>query len=93
MSEYAEERDVADVTVRYWAAARSAAGCESEQLSAVTLADVIAASGALHGQGLAMLLDICAYLIDGSPAKRADAARTVLTAGAVIEVLPPFAGG
>jgi molybdopterin converting factor small subunit len=76
-----------------WAAARSAAGCESEQFSAVTLADVIAASSGLHGQGLAMLLDICAFLIDGSPAKRTDASRTVLATGAVIEVLPPFAGG
>jgi molybdopterin synthase sulfur carrier subunit len=84
---------VADVTVRYWAAARSAAGCESDQLSGATLADVIAASSALHGQGLAMLLNICSYLIDGRPAKRIDAARTDLVAGAVIEVLPPFAGG
>jgi molybdopterin synthase sulfur carrier subunit len=84
---------VADITVRYWAAARSAAGCESDELSGETLADVIAASGALHGPGLAMLLDICAYLIDGSPAKRVEADRVVLVSGAVIEVLPPFAGG
>jgi molybdopterin synthase sulfur carrier subunit len=84
---------VADITVRYWAAARSAAGCESDEVSGETLADVIAASGALHGGGLAMLLDICAYLIDGKPAKRAEADRIFLTSGAVIEVLPPFAGG
>lgn len=84
---------MADITVRYWAAARSAAGCESEVLSGETLADVIAASAALHGAGLAMLLDICAYLIDGTPAKRLDAGRVFLSSGAVIEVLPPFAGG
>ena len=84
---------MADITVRYWAAARSAAGCESDSLSGETLADVIAAAGALHPGGLPMLLDICAYLIDGRPAKRADAGRVLLTSGAVIEVLPPFAGG
>ncbi len=84
---------MADVTLRYWAAARSAAGCESDQYSVATLADVIAASGADHGPGLTMLLDICSYLIDGRPAKRADAARIELSDGAVIEVLPPFAGG
>jgi sulfur-carrier protein len=84
---------VADVTLRYWAAARSAAGCESEQFSAATLADVISAAGSGHGPGLTMLLDICSYLIDGRPAKRTDAARTELADGAVIEVLPPFAGG
>jgi molybdopterin synthase sulfur carrier subunit len=84
---------VADVTVRYWAAARSAAGCESDELSGATLADVIAAAGALHPGGLPMLLDICAYLIDGRPAKRTEAGRVMLTSGAVIEVLPPFAGG
>lgn len=85
--------DVVEITVRYWAAARSAAGCEQETLSGATLADVIAIAGERHGQGLAMLLDICAYLIDGKPAKRAEAAQIPLTAGAVIEVLPPFAGG
>jgi molybdopterin synthase sulfur carrier subunit len=84
---------VADITVRYWAAARSAAGCESDALSGDTLADVITAAGALHPGGLPMLLDICAYLIDGRPAKRTEAGRIVLTSGAVIEVLPPFAGG
>jgi molybdopterin synthase sulfur carrier subunit len=84
---------VADVTLRYWAAARSAAGCESDQFSAGTLAEVIAAAAAEHGGGLAMLLDICSYLIDGAPAKRTDAGRIVLSEGAVIEVLPPFAGG
>jgi molybdopterin synthase sulfur carrier subunit len=84
---------VADITVRYWAAARSAAGCESDTFDAETLADVIAAAGALHPGGLVMLLDICSYLIDGRPAKRAEAGRTVLSPGATIEVLPPFAGG
>jgi molybdopterin synthase sulfur carrier subunit len=85
--------DVVEITVRYWAASRSAAGCESEKLSGATLADIIAAAGERHGPGLAMLLNICAYLIDGVPAKRPEASRITLTSGAVIEVLPPFAGG
>ena len=79
--------------MQYWAAARDAAGCSREQLTGETLEDVIAAAGRLHGERLSTLLGICSFLIDGSPAKRADAGSVRLESGAVIEVLPPFAGG
>ncbi len=82
-----------EVTVRYWAAARDAAGRSEEKLTGRTLADVIAAAGARHGPELARLLGICSYLVGDQPAKRADAVRVELTPGAVVEVLPPFAGG
>ena len=81
------------VSVRYWAAAREAAGCAGEALPAATLADVIALAAERHGAALAQLLTICAYLVDGAPAKRDDAARVILRPGNVVEVLPPFAGG
>jgi molybdopterin synthase sulfur carrier subunit len=82
-----------EITVRYWAAARDAAGCAQETLPADSLADVITRAGERHGADLQQLLGICSYLIDGTPAKRSDAAAFALTPGAVVEVLPPFAGG
>jgi sulfur-carrier protein len=84
---------VAEITVRYWAAARDAAGCASERLPGRTLADVIDACGERHGPELTRLLGICSYLVGAAPAKRAEAAEVRLESGTVVEVLPPFAGG
>jgi molybdopterin converting factor small subunit len=75
------------VTVRYWAGARRAAGRDSEQLTAETLNDLRA-----QLSSRAALTDVIAassILVD-SVATRDDAP---LRAGAVIDVLPPFAGG
>ncbi len=85
--------EASTVTVRYWAAARDAAGRAHEELAAVTLADLIDQLSRRHGPVLGRLLTICSYLIDGAPAKREHAARVSLTPGVVVEVLPPFAGG
>jgi pimeloyl-ACP methyl ester carboxylesterase/molybdopterin converting factor small subunit len=89
--------DVPVVTVHYWAAARDAAGCASEQLCGATLADLVKAAAERHGPELARLLGICSFLVDGVPVKRGDAATRLLspTDGqeTVVEVLPPFAGG
>ena len=81
------------VTVHYWAAARDAAGCTSEQLSGATLADVIAQAGARHGAELTRLLGICSYLVADLPVKREAAESFALQNGVTVEVLPPFAGG
>lgn len=81
------------VTVHYWAAARDAAGCTSEQLSGVTLADVIAQAGTRHGSELTRLLGICSFLAGDRPVKREAAGTFVLAGGMTVEVLPPFAGG
>ena len=88
-----EDSAVAGITVHYWAAAREAAGCTSEEVDADTLAGLISQAGERHGAALARLLESCSFLVDGAPAKRSDAAHVVLDAGAVVEVLPPFAGG
>lgn len=76
------------VTVRYWAAARAAAGRPSETTDAGTLADVIVRVSTDRPE-LARVLGICSFLVDD---RRADPATT-LTDGAVIDALPPFAGG
>lgn len=97
------------VTVRYWAAAKQAAGVEAEELAAGevgagTLADALDAAVARReagpeggrpgaGSALAAVLARSSFLIDGEPVGRRAAGAVPLRDGAVIEVLPPFAGG
>jgi molybdopterin converting factor small subunit len=83
-------------TVRYWAAAREAAGLAEEPYAAATLADALADAIDAHGGGdgaLARVLARCAFVVDGAPASRRDPATVELSDGGTIEILPPFAGG
>lgn len=80
---------MAQGTIRYWAAARAAAGTAEEPYVGDTLADVVASASAAHGPELARVLGHCSFLVDGLRARPG----TVLADGAVIEALPPFAGG
>lgn len=81
------------VTVRYFAAARTAAGTDSEQVADVaTLAELVAL---LAGRGgpLGEVLARCSYLVDEvSPGTRS-LTEVPLAADAVVDVLPPFSGG
>ena len=82
------------VTVRYWAAAKHAAGVAEETLDATTLAEALAEAVARRPAAAEFraVLARSAYLVDGEQAGgRAEA--VALAEGAVIEVLPPFAGG
>lgn len=86
------------VTVRYWAAAKAAAGVAEETLEAGTLAEVIAAALARREQdgqdaALSAVLARSSFLVDGAAVGSRPAHDVVLPDGAVIEVLPPFAGG
>jgi molybdopterin converting factor small subunit len=76
------------VTVRYWAGARRAAGLASEVLPATTLADLLAELKTRPG--LAEVVAACSVLVDEVSPSRDD---VPLPAGAVIDILPPFAGG
>ncbi|QLL06720.1 MoaD/ThiS family protein [Mycobacterium vicinigordonae] len=80
------------VTVRYFAAARAAAGVESESVGLPTGTTVAGLVQKLKSRGtrLATVLERCSYLRDGI-AVRDEAA--VLSAGDTVDVLPPFAGG
>lgn len=78
------------VTVRYWAGARAAAGCEQELVDARTVGDLLAAIGVRPP--LAKVLSASSLLVDGSAVRRDDVAHQ-LPGGAVVDVLPPFAGG
>ena len=79
------------VTVRYWAAAKHAAGVAEEKLDAATLAEALAEAVARRPAATEFraVLARSAFLVDGEQAAEA----VVLAEGAVIEVLPPFAGG
>jgi sulfur-carrier protein len=85
---------MAIVTMRYWAAAKDAAGVPEQQLTADTLAAALSAAAEISGGSqLRAVLDRSSFLIDGNPVGRRAADSVVLDDGNVIEVLPPFAGG
>ena len=92
MANPAVETPLIEVTVRYFAAARAAAGTESETIAlrdGTTVAELVD-SLAAHNARLATVLNRCSYLRDGI-AVRDDA--LALSAGDTVDVLPPFAGG
>lgn len=78
------------VTVRYFAGARAAAGIDTEARTAATLDELLGQMVATHGEKLERVLPACSFLVDGTQTRD----RTlVLEPGAVVDVLPPFAGG
>jgi molybdopterin converting factor small subunit len=79
--------------IRYWAAAKAAAGVGEEPFDGDVLADVLAAAVARHGARLGEVVRLASFLVDGSPVGRRDPSGVRLPEGAVVEVLPPFAGG
>jgi sulfur-carrier protein len=83
------------VTVRYWAAARAAAGRESDRVSAATLAEALQAVVALHAgnRRFADVVGVCSVLVGSAPVSSQDPAAVPLSADDVVELLPPFAGG
>ncbi len=83
------------VTIRYWAAAKDAAGVAEEPVEARNLAEALAVASA-HRVADSRFLDVLArssFLIDGAPAGVRPQAGVAVGEGSVIEVLPPFAGG
>jgi molybdopterin converting factor small subunit len=84
---------VATGTIRYWAAARAAAGVAEDPYDGETLADALAQARALRGDALGKVLDRCSYVVDDAPVggRAHDSVR--LTDGGTVECLPPFAGG
>jgi molybdopterin converting factor small subunit len=88
------ENDVT-VTVRYWAAARAAAGIAEEQVAARTLADLLTEIGRRHGDRDRFddVIGICSILVGETPVGAREPAEVELAAGVSVEFLPPFAGG
>ncbi len=86
---------MAKVTIQYWAAAKEAAGVDTEEVEARTLAEALEVIVARRGDNgrLRSVLGTSSFLVDGASAGRSVAADLVLQDAAVIEVLPQFAGG
>ncbi len=80
---------MAQVTLRYWAAAKAAAGVAEEVVDGGMLDQVLDDAAQRHGAELSRVLGRCSFLVQGVRARR----DTRLSDGDVVEVLPPFAGG
>ncbi|MCP9271587.1 MoaD/ThiS family protein [Mycolicibacterium arenosum] len=83
---------IVHITVRYFAAARAAAGVDEESLDVTTDASIddLVAILSARGPELARVLARCSFLCDGVAVRdRSESLRTNRT----VDVLPPFAGG
>ncbi len=80
-------------TLRYWAAARAAAGVAEEQTSAQTLAEALLLARSLRDDRFGRVLAVCSFVVDGDPVGARDHAEVRLPPGGLVDVLPPFAGG
>ncbi|MGI8676367.1 MAG: MoaD/ThiS family protein [Nocardioidaceae bacterium] len=82
-------------TVRYWAAARAAAGCATDAVTPGNLAEVLTEVRRRHADNprFARVLDVCSVLVGAQPVGGRDHEAVDVGAGDVVELLPPFAGG
>ena len=79
------------VTVRLFAGARAAAGTSEVRLDPAPVDELVAALVAALPGRFARVLAISSLVCDGT---RLDPhSQTPIAAGAVVDVLPPFAGG
>lgn len=89
---------VGRITLRYWAAARHAAGVEHDVVESdepLMLAALVERAIALHPDATRLpdVLGVCSALVDDRPVGRADPAGVLVAPGSTVEFLPPFAGG
>jgi molybdopterin converting factor small subunit len=86
---------MASGTIRYWAAAKAAAGLAEETYAAGTLAEALAEARSRHDgrPEFATVLTRCSFLVDGTAVGGRAHEAVRLTEGGTVEVLPPFAGG
>lgn len=79
------------ITVRYFAGARAAAGVPEDVVPAgCTLPELTATLVARRGERLGSVLGAASFLVDGVAWREPERA---LPDPAVVDVLPPFAGG
>ncbi|CAN5116498.1 MoaD/ThiS family protein [soil metagenome] len=86
------------VVVRYWAAARAAAGVDADVVevgSGTSLAVVLDQVRAMHPDRprLPDVVSLCSMLVGDRPVGATDPAEVRVMPGDSIELLPPFAGG
>ena len=92
-----DRTNVGQVTLRYWASARAAAGTDTDQLDVTgpeTLAELVRRAREVHpDQRFAQVLSCCSVMVGDRPVSTGDPAAVVVEPGATVEFLPPFAGG
>lgn len=85
------------IRVRYWAAARAAAGVAEEDYAVdgpLALDEVLALVARRHADGrLPDVVRACSVLVGERPVSSQDPAQVRVAPGDVVELLPPFAGG
>ena len=86
------------VTLRYWASARAAAGTDSDALDVagpVSLAELVERARAAHADSsrFSDVLSCCSVMVGDRPVTTGDPASVIVAPGATVEFLPPFAGG
>lgn len=84
------------IRVRYWAAARAAAGIAEEEVALTAPVTLLAIREEVlrrHPVRLPEVLAVCSVLVGADPVGSRDPGGVVVAAGSTIEFLPPFAGG
>jgi molybdopterin synthase sulfur carrier subunit len=79
--------------IRYWAAARAAAGVDEEAYAASTLAEALDNACGTRDAEFARVLSRSSFLLDGRQVGNRPHDAVELPEDGVLEVLPPFAGG
>jgi sulfur-carrier protein len=96
-SDRSDRSETGVIRVHYWAAARTAAGVQGDDLPVdgpITLEEVVRRAVALHpGTRLPDVLQICSTLVGDRPVNAEDPAAVLVSPGSAVEFLPPFAGG
>src|SRR3954452_682033 len=89
--------ETSQITVRYWASARAAAGVTTDALPVtgpLTLTEVVRRAVALHpGTRLPNVLEACSVLVGDQPVGSRQPDGVLISPGQTVEFLPPFAGG
>ena len=100
MSENPSENSVGEthVTIRYWAAARAAAGveCDLVEVDGATTLDALLEEVRLRHVDQPKFKDVvsvCSVLVGDRPVGTTDPAQVEVRSGDTVELLPPFAGG
>lgn len=93
-----EQRSATSVVVRYWAAAKAAAGVDKDVVEVAgetTLADLLGQVRDRHADRprLDDVIAVCSVLVGDRPVGAGDPTAVVVRPGETVELLPPFAGG